>query len=196
MATNIVGFSGSLRKGSLNRHLMAAAGPLTPPSMELTVFDHLADVPLFDEDLEAVWPQGPGAVRELRAMIAEASGVLIATPEYNQSIPGVMKNAVDWLSRPDDGAALEGKPVAIMGATTGPWGTRYAQKELRHALTAAGAIVLPQPMLFVANGDSAFDAAGGLTDPAVERRLAELLRGFDRWIGLVAVETQPAAVGI
>jgi chromate reductase len=96
-----------------------------------------------------------------------------------------MKNVVDWLSRPEDAGLLDGKPVAIMGATTGPWGTRYAQKELRHVLTATGAIVMPQPMLFVPNGDNAFDALGRLSDPTVERRLLQLLTAFDRWIELV-----------
>ena len=89
----------------------------------------------------------------------------MSTPEYNQSIPGVMKNVVDWLSRPEDNGVLDGKPVAITGVTTGPWGTRYAQKELRHSLAAAGAIVMPQPMLFVPNGESAFDANGSSGTP-------------------------------
>ncbi len=102
---------------------------------------------------------------------------------------------IDWLSRPDDGAAIDGKPVAIMGATSGPWGTRYAQKELRHALTAAGAMVMPQPMLFVANGEGSFDSTGQLTDPTVARRLEQLLAGLHRWSGLVGVAPQPVAAG-
>ncbi len=184
-AATIVAFSGSLRAGSLNRRLITAAHRLAPPEIAVALFGELAGVPLFDEDLEAIWPDGPGAVRTLRALVADADGLLIATPEYNQSIPGVMKNVVDWLSRPDDAGVLDGTPVAIMGATTGPWGTRYAQKELRHALTAAGAIVMPQPMLFVPHAESAFDGTGRLTDPVIERRIVDLLRGFHRWIGLV-----------
>ncbi len=192
---NIVAFAGSLRVNSLNRRLVVAAQRVAPPELHLTVFEDLTDVPLFNEDVEAAWSVGPGAVNGLRALIADANGLLIATPEYNQSIPGVMKNAIDWLSRPDDAAVLDGKPVAIMGATTGSWGTRLAQKELRHTLTAAGAIVMPQPMLFVANGQRAFDAAGRLTDRAVERRLAQLLVAFEQWIALVTAEPRLAAAG-
>jgi len=195
-STRIVAVAGSLRAGSLNRRLITAAHRLAPPELALTVFDDLAGVPLFNEDLEASWPDGPGAVRELRAQAIAADGVLIATPEYNQSIPGVMKNVVDWLSRPDDAAVLDGKPVAIMGATTGPWGTRYAQKELRHALTAAGALVMPQPMLFLPQAEGAFDDAGRLTDPAVARRLGQLLEAFQEWIGTVTpMRSAVAAAG-
>ncbi len=195
MTTNILGFSGSLRLDSLNRRLTRAARDLAPAGLDISLFDRLAEVPLFNEDLEAVWPAGPGSVDELRGLVTHSDGLLIATPEYNQSISGVMKNVVDWPSRPDDAAALDGKPVAIMGATTGSWGTRYAQKELRHALTAAGAIVMPQPMLFVANGERAFDTAGRLADPAVERRLVQLLTGFHRWIALVSDSPRLVASG-
>lgn len=125
----IATFAGSLRAGSLNRRLTTAASRIAPAGLEIDVFDDLAGVPLFNEDLEAARPDGPGAVQDLRRLVMGADGILIATPEYNQSIPGVMKNVVDWLSRPDGSAVLDGKPVAIMGATTGPWGTRYAQKE-------------------------------------------------------------------
>lgn len=182
----IATFAGSLRAGSLNRRLTTAASRIAPAGLEIDVFDDLAGVPLFNEDLEAARPDGPGAVQDLRRLVMGADGILIATPEYNQSIPGVMKNVVDWLSRPDGSAVLDGKPVAIMGATTGPWGTRYAQKELRHALTAAGALVMPQPMLFISGAELAFDAAGRLTDAAIQRRLAELLSAFGDWIGLFA----------
>jgi chromate reductase len=180
----ILSLAGSLRRDSLNRRLAAGAVAAAPPSMEVELFDAVESIPLFDEDLEAITPDGPGGVASLRARVRAADGLLIATPEYNQSIPAVTKNLVDWLSRPDDRSVLAGKPVAIAGATTGPWGTRYAQKELRHALTAAGALVLPQPMLFVPRADSAF-AGGRLSDPAVERRLGALLAAFGRWIDLV-----------
>lgn len=122
-----------------------------------------------------------------------ADGLLLATPEYNQSVPGVMKNVVDWLSRPDDAGALVDKPVAIVGATTGPWGTRYAQKELRHALTATGAIVMPQPMFFLPRAEDALDTSGSLIDPEAARRLALLLRSFRRWIDIVSADAAPAA---
>jgi chromate reductase len=188
MTNHILAMAGSLRANSLNRRLVGAARTLAPAGLEVAIFDDLACVPLFNEDLELAADR-IGAIEELRGLVAASAGVLISTPEYNQSIPGVMKNVVDWLSRPDDAGVLDGKPVAIIGATTGPWGTRYAQKELRHVLTAAGAIVMPQPMLFVPNGDMAFDASGMLIDPATERRLERLLESFGRWIELVTPTT-------
>ena len=184
--TSIVALAGSLRAGSLNRRLVTATRDLAPAGLEIQVFDDVAGVPLFNEDLEAAEPDGPGAVAPLRRLVASADGLLLATPEYNQSIPGVMKNVVDWLSRPDDAGVLMVKPMAIIGATTGPWGTRYAQKELRHALTAAGAAVMPQPMFFLPHGEDALDQEGRLTDPAAARRLQQLLRAFDRWIAMAS----------
>ena len=153
MPHQIVAIAGSLRAGSLNRMLAHAASELSPPAMTLAVFDELDRIPLFNEDLETSEPEGPGSVAKLRLQTSHAAGLLFATPEYNQSISGVMKNVVDWLSRPEGDSVLDGKPAAVIGATTGPWGTRYAQKELRHVLTAAGAIVMPQPMLFVPNAE-------------------------------------------
>jgi chromate reductase len=188
----VLALAGSLRRDSLNRRLVAAAAAAAPSSMRVDVFDAVGSIPLFDEDLEAAVREGPGGVASLRGRVGAADGLLIATPEYNQSIPAVTKNLVDWLSRPDDRSVLAGKPVAIIGATTGPWGTRYAQKELRHALTAAGALVLPQPMLFVPRAESAF-AGGRLSDPVVERRLGELLAAFARWIELFGA---PAGVRV
>lgn len=189
----LIAAAGSLRVRSLNRRLLLAAGNSAPPGAVLTLFDDLADVPLFNEDLEAEQPAGAGSVAHLRQLIAEADGLLLATPEYNQSIPGVMKNLVDWLSRPDDAGVLMEKPAAIIGATTGPWGTRYAQKELRHALTAAGAVVMPQPMFFLPRAEAALDDAGRLVDPKVARRLTAFLGSFERWIQLVSAPTRVAA---
>jgi chromate reductase len=189
----VLAIAASLRAESWNGRLVAAAAALAHDGLRLTVFDDLAGVPPFDEDVEAVEPAGPGSVRRLREAVGRADGLLISTTEYNQSPPGVTKNLVDWLSRPDGSGALEGKPVAITGATLGPWGTRYAQKELPNALTAAGALVLPQPMLFVQAGAEAFDVDGQLINLAVRRRLADLLRAFDAWIGLVGI---PSALAV
>lgn len=193
--TGVAAVAGSLRGGSLNRRLLTAAIEHVPAGLEILVFDDLAGVPLFNEDLERAQPDGPGSVATLRRLVSSADGVLLATPEYNQSVPGVMKNLVDWLSRPDGAGVLTDKPAAVMGATTGPWGTRYAQKELRHVLTAAGAIVMPQPMLFVPRGEEAFDADGRLVEPDTAQRLALLLRSFERWIRLVSAADAVAVAG-
>lgn len=183
----IVGFAGSLRRDSLNRRLIAASVKLSPEGMSIDVFDDLGDVPLYNADTEAATVSGPSAVQSLRAQVAAADGVLISTPEYNQSLPAVTKNAVDWLSRAGGGAPpLKGKPVAIMGASDGPWGTRYSQKELRHTLTASGALVLPTPMVFVAKGDEVFDENGDLSDATLTKRITRLLEAFERWIDVVS----------
>ncbi|MGI8829123.1 MAG: NADPH-dependent FMN reductase [Candidatus Limnocylindria bacterium] len=182
---DVIALAGSLRAGSLNRMLIAEAARIAPDGITVSVFDDVRDIPLFDADEEARVPDGPGAVAALRRLVRAADGLVIATPEYNQSIPAVTKNVVDWLSRPDNEAVLDGKPVAILGTTDGPWGTRYAQKELRHTLTAAGALVMPQPMFFLAKGQDAFDADGRMASPETERRLADLLREFERWVRLV-----------
>lgn len=119
----VLAFAGSLRRNSYNRHLIDAATGSAPAGLSLTVHDSIADIPLFNEDLEADAADGPDGVMRLRAAVAAADGVLIATPEYNQSLPGVLKNTLDWLSRNDAalGEVLSGKPVAIMGATPGRW---------------------------------------------------------------------------
>ena len=191
----IAAIAASLRAGSWNGRLVAAAAGVALPGLELFVVPDLAAIPLFDEDLEAADPAGPRGVRALRRAVADADGVLISTPEYNQSIPGVTKNLVDWLSRPEGAGVLDGKPVAITGATTGPWGTRYAQKELRHALTAIGALVMPQPMLFVPRAATMFDEAGALVDPYLQRQLADFVQSFQAWIHLVGSPTVVAAAG-
>ncbi len=192
MPIRVTALAGSLRRQSLNRQLITASSILTPAGMRIEVFDKVAGIPLFDEDLEARLPAGPGAVAELRRRVAASDGLLIATPEYNQSIPAVTKNVVDWLSRPDADGVLDGKPVAILGATDGPWGTRHAQRELRHTLTAAGAAVMPQPQLYVARAATILDVDGRPLDPAVERRLVQFLGGFARWIELLRA-TRPVA---
>ena len=189
MTRRIVGLAGSLRTASLNLRLLRAAVEAVPSGLEIVPYRRFAEIPLFSEELEAVSEGNPPAVRELREVVRAADGVLIATPEYNQSLPGVLKNAIDWLSRPGPDEVLERKPVAIMGATTGPWGTRHAQKELRHVLAVTGAYVMPQPMLFVPRADDAFDAEGRLADERVAGQLSGLLDEFAGWIELVGSGT-------
>jgi chromate reductase, NAD(P)H dehydrogenase (quinone) len=184
----IVALSGSLRRGSYNRLLLQAAIDRAPDGMELVVSTEMLDIPVFNEDLEKGEARGPEAVARLADRIAKADGLLIATPEYNQSIPGAVKNMIDWLSRPVGNEVLEGKPVSIIGATTGPWGARLAQSLLRHTLTATGALVLPQPQLYVAGAELLFGPDGRLLDEAVAIRLAKVLSAFGRWIDLVTPE--------
>jgi chromate reductase, NAD(P)H dehydrogenase (quinone) len=170
---------GSLRRASFNRRLIHAAPALAPPSLQISIYDDLASVPLFSEDLEM--PHAPAAVERLRRAVASLEGLLIATPEYNQSLPGVVKNMIDWLSRGEPGV-LEAKPVGILGLTPGAWGTRIAQSQLRHALTACGAIVMPVPQLYLRNAAELFDANGQLTDARTRDSLAAFLAAFAAWV--------------
>jgi chromate reductase len=172
----ILGLAGSLRAGSHNQALVRAAARLAGPDVELEVFERLKDVPVFDEDLEADPPAG---VIALRAAVDRADAVLLATPEYNQSIPGATKNMIDWISRSEPG--LEGKPVALLGATTGPWGTRIAQSQMRHVLVAVGALVMPAPALFVPFVGRHLDADGEVTDPELGERLRALVSALAVW---------------
>ncbi|WP_116813687.1 NADPH-dependent FMN reductase [Steroidobacter cummioxidans] len=176
---NVLGICGSLRRDSYNRSLLRAAAERAPAGMTIHPDDRLSAIPLFNEDLEH---DTPAAVRDLRRAVAAADGLLIATPEYNQSIPGVLKNAIDWLSRPAPEEVLVGKPVAVIGASGGRWGTRLAQNALRQALFATESVPLPSPALFVREAQNAFDADGGLIDIAIGQSLDALLVEFARWI--------------
>jgi chromate reductase len=179
--------AGSLRRDSWNRRLLQAAVAQAPATLHLDVYDALSAVPLFDEDLEQREPAGPAGVQALRAAIAAADGVIIATPEYNHAIPGVLKNALDWLSRDNpEGEVLPEKPVAVLGASSGPWGTRLAQASLRQVLHTCGALVMPSPTLFVANAASRFDAHRTLTDLATVQSLQNFVLAFEQWIARLA----------
>jgi chromate reductase len=179
----VLAISGSLRRESYNRSLVAAAASLTPPDMSFTVYESLDTIPVFNEDLENLPPPG---VARLREAVASSDGLLIATPEYNQSMPGVVKNVVDWLSRTDGPEGLSGKPVAVTGVTSGPWGTRLAQTQLRQVLTSTQALVLSQPTLFLRDAATLFDQERKLVHKSTTRRLQEFLVSFDHWIRLVS----------
>jgi chromate reductase, NAD(P)H dehydrogenase (quinone) len=122
----VVGIAGSLRRESFNRKLLEAAVELAPSGVDICIERELGAIPPFDADLATENPKGPIAVQGLRDKVAAADGILIATPEYNQSFPGVLKNLIDWLSLPAPAEVLQGKPVAIVGASSGPWGCRHA----------------------------------------------------------------------
>ncbi|HEU4944586.1 MAG TPA: NADPH-dependent FMN reductase [Solirubrobacterales bacterium] len=136
----VLGISGSLRRGSLNSALLRAASERLPASAELVEFDRLGEVPPYDEDIEL--EATPAVVEELREAVRTADAVLIATPEYNHSIPGQLKNTLDWVSRPAGKSALTGKPAAVIGASTGMFGAVWAQAELRKVLGAMGGRVI------------------------------------------------------
>jgi chromate reductase len=136
----VLGISGSLRRGSLNSALLRAAAERLPAGAELVEFERLREVPPYDEDAELAG--APAVVEELRAAVREADAVLIATPEYNHSIPGQLKNALDWVSRPAGKSSLNGKPAAVIGASTGMFGAVWAQAELRKVLGAMGGRVV------------------------------------------------------
>jgi len=167
----VLGVAGSLRRASHNRQLLRAAAQLLPPGAELVEFDALKAIPPFDEDDET--DPGP-AVTAWREAIEDADAILFATPEYNSSIPGQLKNAVDWASRPFAQTVLGNKPVAVIGASTGMFGAVWAQAELRKALGAAGARVIDRE-LPVASADEAFDARGGLVERDLSLELADIL---------------------
>jgi chromate reductase len=152
----ILGISGSLRDGSHNTRLLRGAGTLLPDGVELVVYDQLGAIPPFNEDDEAA---PPTIVRHLKDSIADADGLLIATPEYNSSIPGVLKNALDWASRPRASSPLAGKPAAVIGASTGLFGAVWAQAETRKVLGSTGARIIDRE-LPVGGVDEALDEHG------------------------------------
>ena len=167
----VLAISGSLRHGSHNTRLVRAAAELAPPSVEVEIFEGLKDVPPYDEDDDV--GAGPEGARRLREAIDAADAVLIATPEYNSSLPGQLKNAIDWASRPFPDNALRNKPVAVIGASTGMFGAVWAQAEARKVLSATGARVIDVE-LPVAGADEAFDG-NRLADEELHHRLREIL---------------------
>ncbi len=175
----ILGIAGSLRRGSHNRRLLRAAGDVLPPGAVLVEWDGLAGIPAFDQDLEE---SPPPAVRDFLDAIAAADAILIATPEYNASVPGALKNALDWASRPFPDNVLRKKPSAVIGASTGLFGAVWAQAEVRKALKASGAHVL-ESELPVGMADGAFAEDGSLVDPELATRLADLVGDLVREVG-------------
>ncbi|MGQ0721116.1 MAG: NADPH-dependent FMN reductase [Candidatus Eiseniibacteriota bacterium] len=178
----IIGIAGSLRRASFNAALLRAAAGLAPAGTEVEIAS-IAGIPLYDGDLES--EHGiPETVAALKDRIAAADGLLLATPEYNQSVPGVFKNAVDWLSRPakDIPRVFGGKPVAILGATPGAGGTRLSQTAWLPVLRALGARLWTEKQLYVAGAGQVFDAEGRLVDEKIRKLLAEFVSGFAAFV--------------
>jgi chromate reductase, NAD(P)H dehydrogenase (quinone) len=187
----VLGISGSLRRHSFNSALLAAAEESAPEGV--TVVPHAVDdLPFYNPDLER--PDAvPASVRAFRTALREADALLIATPEYNHSLPAVLKNAVDWASRPVRfEAPLAGMPVALMGAATGAVGTARAQEHLLSVLLATGAFPMGHPSLIVGKAAERFDDSGRLTDAATRARLAALLEALRAWAHRLAPVTSAA----
>jgi chromate reductase, NAD(P)H dehydrogenase (quinone) len=181
----LLGISGSLRRDSHNTRLLRAAAQVVPALAELEVFDGLKEVPPYDED-DDVAPV-PAAAQRLRDAIADADAILIATPEYNSSLPGQLKNALDWASRPFPDNALRNKPVAVIGASTGMFGAVWAQAEARKVLADTGASVVDVE-LPVPHAEAAF-AGDRLADAELHEGLARIV---DELIGATVATTEPA----
>lgn len=168
---NVLGISGSLRQGSYNLMALRAAQKLAPAGMEITIAD-IGRIPLYNDDIRQAGD--PAAVKELKAQVRAADAILLVTPEYNFSVPGVLKNVLDWMSRPPE-PPFDGKVVAIMGAGGGPLGTARAQYDLRKILVYMNTFTVNKPEVFIGNAASKFNAQGELTDEATAKFITDLL---------------------
>jgi chromate reductase len=174
----ILGIAGSLRRASYNRGLIRAAIDMAVPGADVVAYD-LAAIPMFNADVEA--NGDPPAVAGFKRAVASADALLIATPEYNHCVPGMLKNAIDWASRPARRSVLTGKPVAIMGASSGRGGTARAQAHLRDGLAYTNGFVLPLPEVLVDFARDKFDDEGNLTDPGTGEEIRDLLVSLAAW---------------
>jgi chromate reductase len=174
---NILGFAGSLRKGSYNRALLQAAAELLPKEATLEIFD-LEGIPPFNQELEARMPE---KVKEFKAKIRAADAILIATPEHNYSVPGVLKNAIDWASRPYGDNSFEGKPAAIMSASTGMLGGARAQYHLRQIFVFLDMHPINKPEVIVTFAAQKIDQQGMLTDETTRKVIKALLEALAAW---------------
>ncbi|HWB83626.1 MAG TPA: NAD(P)H-dependent oxidoreductase [Bryobacteraceae bacterium] len=173
----ILGIAGSLRKASYNRATLRAAQHLAPSGITLEIFD-LAGIPAFNQDEEQ---NPPAQVVQLKSRVRAAGAILLVTPEYNYSIPGVLKNAIDWASRPYGDSAWNGKPVAVMGASIGAMGTSRAQYHLRQCFVFLNMHPINQPEIMISNAAQRFDDQGNLTDEATRDRIRKLLENLAAW---------------
>ena len=173
----ILGIAGSLRRDSYNRATLRAATELAPDGAAIETFE-LDDIPGFNQDEEQ---NPPAKIVELKRRVREADAILFVTPEYNYSIPGVLKNAIDWASRPYGDSAWNGKPAAMMGASVGAIGTARAQYHLRQMMVFLNMFPINQPEVMIANAADRFDAQGNLTDDATKEFIRQLLQSLVDW---------------
>jgi chromate reductase len=174
----ILGTAGSLRKKSYNRAALRAAQQLAPENVKVEIFE-LDGIPAFNQDEEQ---NPPEKVRELKARIRAADAILLVTPEYNYSIPGVLKNAIDWASRPYGDNAWQGKPVAVMGASVGAQGSSRAQYHLRQVFVFLDMLPVNKPEVMISNASQKFDEAGDLIDQETRKHIRGLLESLVSWI--------------
>lgn len=174
----ILGIAGSLRKGSYNKAVLEAAVGLAPEHAEVEVYERLGEIPLFNQDDESNLPE---VVKEFKDKICDADAILFATPEYNYSIPGVLKNAIDWASRPYGDNAWEGKPVGIMSASGGMLGGARAQYQLRQVFVFLNMHPLNRPEVIIPSIQEKVDARGVVTDEHTKEKIAELLDSLAKW---------------
>jgi len=180
----ILGIPGSLRRGSYNRAALRVAQQLVPSGARLEVAE-IGQLPLYNQDLEA---EPPGVVTDVKRRIRAADAILFVTPEYNYSVPGVLKNAIDWASRPYGDSAWEGKPAGIMGASGGPVGTARAQYHLRQMLVFLNMPTLNQPEVQIGNAQDKFDPNGNLIHDPTRERIRQMLEALVRWTLLLRRE--------
>lgn len=174
----ILGFAGSLRKNSYNKALLRAAAELMPKGARLEIFD-IGGIPLYNQDLEG---EMPPKVKEFKAKIRAADAILVATPEYNFSFPGVLKNVIDWASRPPGDNAFEGKPAAIMSASIGMLGGARAQYHLRQVFITLNMHPINKPEVIVPFAEEKFDKDGRLIDDKTRAKIRELLESLVSWV--------------
>lgn len=176
----ILGIPGSLRRASYNRAILEAAREMAPDGMTIDIFE-LDDIPLYNADLDVDGVR-PYEVERLKEAIARADGLILATPEYNYNISGVLQNAIDWASRPAMKSPLAAKPSAIMGVSTGMIGTARAQQQLKLVLMGTLSLLMPHSGLLVGHAAQKFDASGTLTDESTRTHLRNFLRDFQQWV--------------
>ncbi|HEX8987484.1 MAG TPA: NADPH-dependent FMN reductase [Rhodocyclaceae bacterium] len=179
--TTLIGISGSLRKGSFNSALLRAAAGMMPADCELRI-ESIADVPLYDGDVESAGI--PAAVARLKDAVAAADGLVLATPEYNNSVPGVAKNVIDWMSRPpaDSARVFRGKPVALLGASPGSFGTVLSQSAWLPVFRILGCDCWAGPRFALARADNAIGATGDITDATTRELLRKFVAGFAAYV--------------
>lgn len=181
MAIRVAGICGSLREASINKGLLRAAVELAPAGMEIQVYTRLGEIPPYNEDVLA--KGDPEPVADMKNFIGDSDALLIVSPEYNYGVPGVLKNAIDWASRPSGKCVLNRKPAALMGCSPGLGGTIRCQHALRQSFVFTETHVMSQPEIKIPSAAALFDASGKLTDENTRQHVKKFLDSFAVWIG-------------